>query len=678
MCALLHQIYAKRPALIKHALPAFGNEGEKIQGLFSDLWAILQASLTDPAAGNTICVLDALDECEESGRILLINAFKRFHSKFDWDSTNGCVKFLVTSRPYQVIERKFRTLENTLPQIRLAGEDEMDSIKKEIDLVIKDKVRGLRNDLELDSRVAEDLEFKLLGMDHRTYLWLKLVLFELENNFSASTSKKLLAFIKVIPKSVEDAYEAILNRSTDKQLARKILNIVVAARRPLTLSEMDIALAIGDHTRSEAELDLEGDKSLRSHIRNLCGLFLNITDSKIYLIHQTAREFLMVKDHSPGEPGALSTPRGWKHSLNVFKSNGLLAEVCLRYLCFEELNRCPLEISEPGIDKSDRYRGAMIDNRDIDIYLRNYSFLDYSSGHWTSHAQEATIQDGSPLLQTMTLVCDTSSNRFLLWYSLERKAYDDLPKPSCLTSVSIAALYGLVPLLCLLLTQGGDVNAKADGGWTALHFAAENGPAEAVGVLLELGADIFVETDDRWTPLYLAAKFGHEEVVMQLLDKGADVNIRCESGETPLLCASEHGHLSVVSLLLAHGGDIQAANHSGTTSLSSAAENGYPEVVKLLLDRGANIEAADNDGKTSLILAAQGNCLKVLKLLLNKGANIEAADDEGKTSIMAALWYGYLKAFKLLLDNGADIQAADESEATVLHYTIMIRSPQAV
>jgi len=195
VCALLHQLYTDKPALIKHALPVFNKEGEKIQTLFSELWAILRASVTDPTAGNTICVLDALDECEESGRILLIDSLKQFHRNSGWNGTNGFVKFLVTSRPYQSIERKFRVLENALPQIRLAGEDETESIKEEIDLVIKDRVGGLRDDLELDSRVAGNLESKLLSMDHRTYLWLKLVLFELENNFSASGSKKLLALL---------------------------------------------------------------------------------------------------------------------------------------------------------------------------------------------------------------------------------------------------------------------------------------------------------------------------------------------------------------------------------------------------------------------------------------------------------------------------------------------------
>lgn len=651
VCALLHQLYSKSPALIKHALPVFNKEGEKLQDLFSDLWAILQASLTDSKAGNMICVLDALDECEESGRILLIDALKQFRSKHDWDSTHGYVKFLVTSRPYQSIERKFRFLENAMPRIRLAGEDETESIKREIDLVIKHRVAELRDVLDLDTKAAENLELKLISMDHRTYLWLKLVLFELENNFSASTSKKLLAFIEVIPKTVDEAYEAILNRSTDKQLARKILNIVVAAQRPLTLNEMDVALAIGDSVKFEAELDLEGERNLRSHIRNLCGLFLNVTDSKIYLIHQTAREFLMGKDYDAGESGALNTPHGWKHSLNSIDSSGLLAKICLRYISLEELNRCPLKISEPEREPV-RYscHGSIVSD-DINVYLRDHSFLDYSCKSWISHVQKADVQDGSPLLKLMAHVCDTSSKRFLLWYSLHMTTKVNPPHPSELTSLSLAASNGLVPLLRFYLNQGRHPDAKGVHCWTALHFAAQLGVPEVVGVLLEFGADISAETYKAETPLCLAATDGHEEIVIQLLDKGADLKSRTQLGKTPLLCASGHGHLSVVSLLLAHGADIQASDNEGRTSLIYAASGGRLEVVELFLKKGADVEAAQTDGVTPLLIAAAA---------LSRSAARPDCDSSYASNLKAELESDLDMITRMLLKYGADPTTRDK------------------
>ncbi|MCJ1246978.1 Ankyrin-2 [Trapelia coarctata] len=656
VCALLHQLYADRPALVKHALRAFNREGVKLQNLFSELWAILRASVTDPAAGNIICVLDALDECEESGRILLIDALKQFHRNLDWNGSNGYVKFLATSRPYQSIERKFRALENALPQIRLAGEDETESIKEEIDLVIKDRVGGLRDDLELDSKVAANLESKLLSMDHRTYLWLKLVLFELENNFSASTSKKLLAFIDVIPETVEEAYEGILNRSTDKQLARKVLNIVVAAQRPLTLSEMDVALAVGDNVKSEAELDLEGDKNLRINIRNLCGLFLNITDSKVYLMHQTAREFLMGNEDDPGGPSAEITPHMWKHSVSATKSNGILAKVCLEYLSLEEFDSHLAEIPQPRqIWRGWGYEWE-IDEDIAGVYVKKHTFLPYSAKFWISHAQKAKVKDNSPFLQTMAHVCDTTSNRFRAWYFVENRSFHSSNSPN-FSPASFATIHGLVPLLRLLLSQKGDVNAKDDHNWTALHFAAERRDAEVAGLLLESGAEVSVENNNLWTPLHIAAYFGHEEVMMQLIDKGADVSSGRQFAETPLHCASIRGQLSAVSLLLVHGAIIDATDSNEKTSLIHAAFCGHLEVVELLLGNGADIQAADNLGGTPLNYAAEHGYWEVVKLLLAKGADANAARTDGETPLFNAVLSVQVEAVKLLLEKGADANA---------------------
>jgi hypothetical protein len=43
---------------------------------------------------------------------------------------------------------------------------------------------------------------------------------------------------------VAEAYENILNRSSDPQVARDILIIVLAVRRPLTVNEISVAVAI--------------------------------------------------------------------------------------------------------------------------------------------------------------------------------------------------------------------------------------------------------------------------------------------------------------------------------------------------------------------------------------------------------------------------------------------------
>lgn len=76
-----------------------------------------------------------------------------------------------------------------------------------------------------------------------------------------------------------------------------------------------------------------------------------------------------------------------------------------------------------------------------------------------------------------------------------------------------AVFVGSAPLARLLLDAGADVGAQAEGGFTALHSAAQSGDAELVRLLLERGADPRVATTDG----KLAADFATTDEVRALL-----------------------------------------------------------------------------------------------------------------------------------------------------------------
>ena len=344
MCAVLHQLFSQKMQLIRHALPAFRLNGAKLSRLFDELWDILVSAAGDPEAGTTFCVLDALDECSDLTRTILIRKLAKYYSE---RKPTAKLQFLVTSRPNTPIGDQFWQHNIDPASIQLMGENqaEVEAISVEIGLVIEEKVKQFNN-LRRRKGIDDDTHIWILdhlnSIEHRTYLWVSLIFPELER-YAGLSQKKLLAVIRTIPSTVDEAYEKILARSNDYEQARRMLHVVVAANRPLTLAEMNVALAISPHHCRTEEIDLEPDVSFQVTVRELCGLFVSIRDSKIYLIHQTAKEFLMgagLEDLTLG----LGNP--WKSSLSPYKSELVLAKACILYLSLETFGIKALEVGQ--------------------------------------------------------------------------------------------------------------------------------------------------------------------------------------------------------------------------------------------------------------------------------------------------------------------------------------------
>lgn len=72
----------------------------------------------------------------------------------------------------------------------------------------------------------------------------------------------------------------------------------------------------------------------------------------------------------------------------------------------------------------------------------------------------------------------------------------------------------------LLMEHGADVNARQEGGWTALHAAAQNGDVEMVRLLIAGGADVAARANNQQNAMDLALTKAHQGVV-DLLDEYA-------------------------------------------------------------------------------------------------------------------------------------------------------------
>jgi ankyrin repeat protein len=261
-----------------------------------------------------------------------------------------------------------------------------------------------------------------------------------------------------------------------------------------------------------------------------------------------------------------------------------------------------------------------------------------------------------------------------------------------------AALRGRsIELARILLDAGADLHARERDTGTALHFAAANGPKQAVELLLARGAKVDSHTvHDDFTPLHWAASHGHTDIVGLLLAKGADVN-GAYTGEglkprwSPLYAAVKNRHAEVVKLLIAKGARVEATDRVFDGSpLSAAAEvrdlalvrlllahtKGIPtdgtfrnalqagdqEMISLLLEKGVDATRPE-----FLIAATFAGKKDVVELLLAKGARANARERGGASALMAAAQRGHADIVALLLANAADPNGADEKLLTPLH-----------
>ncbi|CAI0655001.1 unnamed protein product, partial [Colletotrichum noveboracense] len=527
LCALLHQLFNSQPRLIRHATMAFEKNGEKLQTEVDELWRILVAAATDDEAVNVTCVLDALDECCLQDRRRTIRLLTSFYNQQPTSTRIFQLKFLVTSRPYQDIESEFRDISE--PQtIRLAGEESNADISEEINLVIRHKVATAGRKLEMSQEARTALEEKLLSVPHRTYLWLHLVIEEVYH----SPKRHTKAFIKKLdslPATVEEAYEKILGRLSpgQQQEARVLLHIVVGARRPLTLSEMDVAFQLATDSsdaQTHGELDLNHNH-IKSQIRELCGLFVFINDNRIYLIHQTAKEFLVSQDLSN-----YSKEKSWKRSLSRPDSDTIMTQISVQYLLFRDIpdGRFHVDGRKPGIDAT------------------HNPFLEYSAIYWSSHSRDANHPTEEGLQKQIRRLYDMQNQRFETWFSMFWQTNYQYQSRDGLNSVHLAALNGHDEVLLRLLHSDNDaLNSRDNAGRTPLIWGSLEGHDNIVRMLLDKGADVNAQGGDYGNALQAASFKGHDNIVQMLLDKGADVNAHGGYYGNALQAASQGGHNNI-------------------------------------------------------------------------------------------------------------------------------------
>ena len=532
ICTILYQLFSVYPRLIQHALLRFKKSGAALSTTLSELCAIFREAVIDPIAGDVVCVLDALDECNEHEQSEIFGLLEGLCLQQQRSSSVPHVKFLITSRPYFNIRQGFDSLLEESYNIELAGKDESESIKEEIDLVIQHQVKALKQELRLKGEVSDHLKRRLLATEHRTYLWLHLLWKIIRKNpYQPGNKSGLNKLIDNLPADIQTLYELLLQKSPDPEFANKVLQIVLVAARPLTVTEMDVAVNLKDYATSYADLEeeLEGPQRIEETLSSRCGMMISVIQSKVYFIHQTVKEFLLQRTSIGYQTG-----QKWQDSMYLIKSHHLMFKICIQNICFRDVL----------LDQAEVF-GALLPVHERQLEANNFChahpFLSYSAIYWADHF----LQGGDDHdIQIVKNLLETGRHQ-----SVKGRYSQD-----CGGQLHAASAGGHLIIVRLILDTGANVNAEGRHFGNALQAASEGGHEAVVRLLLNRGADVNARGGWYVTALHVASERGHEAVVQLLLDRGADVN--AQSGghyKNALQAASGRGQKAVVQLLLDRG-----------------------------------------------------------------------------------------------------------------------------
>lgn len=509
-----------------------------------------------------------------------------------------------------------------------------------------------REDPSLKERIPSVIVDRAGGM----FMLAKLYMESLKVKLSVEEVNEALS---TLPGGYSDTYEMAMDRidssslanPNDKSsyLARRVLTLVAFACRPLSLIELQEALAV-DLQKSKFNFNTEYSKKILFDIT--AGLVTVDSDEKaVRLVHRTAEDYFEQNQRRlfPNVSAHIA------QTLLVYLSRKEFSEPCQGYEEYEE----------------------------FDARKRKNSLLSYAYQHWGDHVKKAEtdvethsaavqfMNDSKRIAAAIQAACYLEPTDAASW---------DVRKGA--NSLHICGWFGLTGIIPEMVRQGLEIDSRDPTyGQTALMYACRRGHLSTVATCLELGASVNYRSARKSTALFEAVAENHIGIVQLLLTKKELlINIphsgKCE--QTVLMLAAQEGYVEIVDMILNRFDlKINQTDAYKETALSLAAQTEkYKEtapavlaaIKSLLTHPYLNIDAVNQTGNSALILAARKGREDVVDLLLSKGADVSIQDREGGgTALSWAVDEGNHSMVETMFKHDVNIQGVDERGRGLLH-----------
>ena len=406
--------------------------------------------------------------------------------------------------------------------------------------------------------------------------------------------------LEELPESLDETYERILReiKKSNKAYARRMLQCLVAAARPLRVEELAEILAFDFSVEGIPKLNRDWrwedqEEAVMSACSSLVIVFEDGDSRVVQFSHFSVKEYLMSTRLAES-----SRDTSYYH-IPLKLAHTILAQACLGVL---------LRLD----DRIDRDK------------IKAFPLAKYAAEHWVEHAQFENVS--SYVKDGMEYLFDADKPHYAVWlwvYNEDRNGnsmWTTVPEKPKAVPLYYAARLGFHDLTAHLLAEHlEDIHTKGGFCVTPLHASARYGHVDVFSLLVEHFPNLDIKGYEDQTPLHLASEGGHLMMGQQLLDRGADINARDYCDWTPLFVAAMSRQLDFTRMLLERGASINASDNVHQTPLYAASLKGRVEVVRLLLEHGADPDVYDMGGRTPSAVAWGHRRLEIVHLLSEYG-----------------------------------------------------------
>ncbi|OAL44839.1 WD40 repeat-like protein [Pyrenochaeta sp. DS3sAY3a] len=275
---LLYMLVDRQPVLAKHFL-SYKHAGKALfegPNAWAALSKIFGSLLKDTRLNNVCLIIDALDECKTDLPQLL-----RFIS--EQSSAASRVKWIVSSRNEANIEREL-WLGETGARLSLEIKENARQVSHAIDAYIDHRL-GKLSYIQHNDTIKDHARSILKQKADGTFLWVSLVMAELQD----AMDFQMIEIIEEVPPGLENIYLRMLNQfkhlpRRNQEPCRNVLATVLSTFRPLHLQELFVLSGLSE-TIKEVEQTV-------ATLVNMSSSFLTMQDDHVYLVHQSAKDFL--------------------------------------------------------------------------------------------------------------------------------------------------------------------------------------------------------------------------------------------------------------------------------------------------------------------------------------------------------------------------------------------------